>query len=170
MLPASNHLATKINLNVIEALDDLPAELRREVCFAARVWDACVVADIYGKNKQRMGKAGAISWLIASIHGGDRDDLRDFASKYRAKYGKPLPCYAAEATILRYRPPVNAHHARTRRAIPLDSRDAWRSSERLMPHEGIDEAPDYQDPPLEGVESRFAALDFLPPTANAAAT
>jgi hypothetical protein len=166
---ATNHLAAKIDPKTFEALDDLPAELRREVCFAARIWDAVLVADIFGKNKQRMGNAGTITWLIASIQAGDESDLRDFAAKHQRKYGKPLPCYAAEATILRYQPPVNTHHARSRRAIPLGRRDAWRSSERLMPHEGIDEAPAYQEPSLEGVESRFIGLDFSSPTDNAAA-
>lgn len=165
----TNHLASKVDLKAFEALDDLPPELRREVCFAARVWDATLVADIYAKNKQNRGVAGTITWLIASIHGGDEGDLRDFAFKHQRKYGKPLPCYAAEATILRYQPPVNTHQARARRAIPLDRRDAWRSSERLMPHEGVDEAPAYQEPSLEGVESRFIGLDFSPPAENAAA-
>lgn len=160
MAHATNHL--KADPKTFEALDDLPSELRRAVCFAARVWDAVMVADIYTKNKQTRGNAGTITWLVASIQGGDRDDLRDFASKYRTKYGKPLPHYAAEATILRYQPPVNTHNARARRGIPLGRRDAWRSSERLMPHEGIDEGAAYREPSLEIIESRFAALDFLP--------
>lgn len=164
---ASNHL--KADPKTFEALDDLPPELRREVCFAARVWDAVFIADVYKKNKQDKGKSGTITWLVASIQGGDRDALRDFAAKYRAKYKHPLPCYAAEATILRYQPPANTHNPRTRRAIPLDRRVAWRSSERLMPHEGIDEALAYQEPSLEIVKGGFSALDFSTAAENAAA-
>lgn len=155
-------------IKTFEALDDLPVDLRREVCFAARVWDAPMVLNLFRQNKRGRGETETVRWLIASIQAGDEQDLRDFAFQHQLKYKQPLPHYAAEATILRFQPPVQLRHARSRRAVPLHVRAAWRSSERLMPHDGVDESPAYQDPTDPALESRFGGLDFLPEATNAA--
>jgi hypothetical protein len=127
-MPRSNH---RTDLTTFKALDDLPPALFREVCFAARVWDAKDILALYQDAKRKRGTDAAIAWLTASIEGGDEADVLDFAFKYQLRHKMPLPHLAAQATILRYLPPV----AGRRMGRPADRRvrAAWVASERLMP-------------------------------------
>src|SRR5271156_713094 len=81
-------------IKTFEALDEMPPDLRQEVCFAARVWDAPMVMDLYRQNKRGRGESETIRWLTASIQAGDEQELRDFAFQYQLKHKCPLPHYA----------------------------------------------------------------------------
>src|SRR5580658_9525746 len=102
-MPRSNH---RTDLSTFEALDELPPALFREVCFAARVWDAKDILALYRDARRTRGDEGAIRWLAASIEGGDEADVIDFGWKFQMKHKMPLPHLAAEASILRYLEPV----------------------------------------------------------------
>ncbi len=158
----TNHrtLDRKALLENIERLDELPTDLRQSVCFAARVWDPSVVANIYRDAIRSRGKVGAARWLIASIEAGDESDVIDYAIQYQMKYGQPLPHLAAEATILRFQPPINGHVARHKPRLAPWLRAAWISSERLMPKEDVDENAEIQEIIDPGIMARFANLDF----------
>lgn len=133
---ASNH--RKADLKTFQALDAMPSPLRQEVCFAARVWDATMIEEIYQDklSTTRWGRDETISWLVKSIEHGDEQELLGFAHQHLMKHRYPLPHLAAEATILRFQPAIGVRSGKARRAVPLDVRAAWRSSERLMPVEG----------------------------------
>jgi hypothetical protein len=124
----SNH--RKTDLTTFDALDQLPAELYREVTFAARVWDATDVLALY---KGRGSTQEAINWLAASIQAGDEADVIDFAWKYRMKHKTPLPHFAAEATILRYETPVGVRRMALHRGAAPRVKAAWQAAERLLP-------------------------------------
>ena len=130
-MPASNH--RKSNFETFRDLDRLPAELYREVCFAARVWDATTVRDIYQGAVRSRGKNGAIRWLVASIQAGDEQDVINYAFQYQLKYGTPLPHMAAEATILRFEESRGVRPQMPPRGLPARTRRAWQSSDSLMP-------------------------------------
>lgn len=127
----SNHRVT--DLATFQALDSLPSELRREVCFAARVWDAVDVLALYNGAARRNGHASAVGWLRASIHAGDEQDVAQFAFRHQLKHGYALPHLAAEASILRYQPPRRARASRSQRGVQPRLRSAWQGSERLLP-------------------------------------
>ena len=148
------------------ALDDLPPDLFREICFAARLWDASVVRELYLKRKQFTGEREAIDWMTVSIKTLDEDDLRGFANGFYRRYRLPLPHVGAEATILRFVPVSPPKRIRLRHGLPLRSRAAWKATERLMPQEDP-RSGDY--PTSREVEHRFASLDFLPPESVPAA-
>lgn len=159
---STNHLKVakaEIRAN-FKVLDYLPQELRREICFAARIYDAVTVDGLYRQAIKDIGVKAAMRWIIASIQGMDDRELFDYAHKYLLKYKQPLPHFAAGATIIRYRPPVERRNAKRIRKIPLNVQAAWRSSERLMPHEGIDEFAPLALPVDTALAGRFGGLDL----------
>lgn len=161
-MAATNHLRVDkatFNANLM-ALDTMPPDLRREICFANIVYDAVDVSKVYRERVENMGKKPTIRWLCASIQGGDDWDLQKFGQQFRARYHIPLPHIAAGATILRYQPPVEARNAHRRVVVPLRVRSAWRSTERLMPQEGLDEGRAPLPPIDEALAGRFANLDL----------
>lgn len=125
----SNH---RTDLATFEALDQLPPELFREVCFANRVWDAPQILDLYRDATRARGKSGAITWLRDSIHAGDEQEIMNFSWKYQTRYKHPLPHFAANATILRFCPAVHGPEYRLRTG-DIRRKAAFRSSERLLP-------------------------------------
>ena len=153
----SNHYGG-LNPKTFEALDDLPPELFREIGFAARVWDAIYLREVFEKNKNVRGRTGTINWLIASMQAGDEQDLREFGAKYRARYKSALPHLGAQATILRFFPPIPPRVGRRPVRIPLRSRKAWQATERLMPRVHPEAG---RDPTNTELERRFANLDLV---------
>jgi hypothetical protein len=161
----TNHNAIprpEVTRKAFEALDDLPDQLRQEVCFSARLWDATMVRELFQKNIYLRGRQGSINWLVASIHAGDEQDLSEFAGKYRMRYGVPLPHTAASATILRYTPVVRTGKAiHQRHIIPLRSRTAWREAQALMPQDYEPSEFMVEAAISPEVEGRFAGLDIM---------
>ena len=129
-MPRSNH---RTDLTTFAALDELPPALFREVCFAARVWDAKDILAFYRDARRTRGDEGAIRWLAASIEGGDEADLMEFGWRFQMKWKMPLPHLAAEASILRYLPPVRGRRLSPGRGADRRVRAAWAATERLMP-------------------------------------
>ena len=160
-MAASNHLAfdRKAMQALFRAQDALPPDLVREMCFAARVWDASNVSDIYQGAVKRRGEKATIRWIAASIEAGDEQDVQHYGMQFRQRYGFPLPHIAAQATILRFRPVVDARIGKRVRKVPLSLRAAWRATERLMPKEGLVEDRAPYLPVDDEIAGRFANLD-----------
>lgn len=126
----SNHL--RPDPATFDILETLPASLRQEICFAARVWDAVIVRDIYKREIRKRGYADTVGWLSASIRAEDETDIVHFGERYRRRYGQPLPHLGAGASVLRYLPPARPkRHAM--RCASAQARAALAASGRLLP-------------------------------------
>lgn len=83
-------------------LDDLPKPVRRRLHELTVTFDPVPLGRWW---KQNVGKAPykrRLSYILASIRDAESADLREFAYRYRARYGMSLPHVAAGATIMRY--------------------------------------------------------------------
>ena len=132
---AANALPAKWETKLVnlEIIDRMPKDLRREICFAARVWQASDVLALYNQAKPQMGHNAAVQWIASSIRHGDEQDLMHLSWNYKKRYGVPLPHVAADATCLEYRPSLGISSQRRVRGMSGRARRAWDSSERLMP-------------------------------------
>jgi hypothetical protein len=123
----------KAKLEGFAALDNLPEELCREVCFAARLWDPVLVLRAYGDTVRFRTHESVIEWLTISLHDMDEQDISRFAGDFRLRYRLEWPHHAAQATVLRYQPPVGVRPMRLRGGVNPRVRAAWEASERLLP-------------------------------------
>lgn len=130
-MPRSNHRRT--DPTTFAALDALPPELYREVTFAARVWDAIDILALYKDARDRNSHEYAVGWLAASIQMGDEQDVLAFGRIHFARHRYALPHLGAEATILRYVPPVGVRRQYLPPGKSPRVKAAWAASERLMP-------------------------------------
>jgi hypothetical protein len=156
-MAGSNH--RKTDLRTFKALDDLPPELMRGICFANTVWEADYLRDIYQREVKNRGDKATIQWLMASIEGGDEQEVQTYGARFRRSYGYALPHIAAQATIIRFRPVAERRLGKRVRKVPLQLRAAWRATERLMPKEGLDEDRALSFPLDDELAGRFGNLD-----------
>lgn len=123
----------KVKLDGFAALDNLPTELCQEICFGARLWDPVLVLRAYGDAIRFRTHDSAVEWLAFSLHDMDEQEIRQFAGDFRLRYRLEWPHYAADATVLRYCPPVGVRPLRLHRRATPRIKAAWAASERLLP-------------------------------------